>query len=228
MTIDLATLRPTDDTADAIAASLTRIEAARAEAEATLIKARADREKLLIEGSAKAIKASEQEAHDAALDIERLALIEAKIEPTLSPARQREAQAEHDAAISALEIEIEASDARWNSELQQHVRAIADLVAERQRLAQRARVLKLENHAALLLQGTEWTGPTNAQMREEQAAHEARVRAEAIERNAREAAERREEWRRDREERGKQFREEQARLTAAERDRRGYVGRVVV
>lgn len=228
MTIDLATLRPTGESADDIAEALTRIAAARAEAEATLIKARADREKLLIEGSPKAIRASEQEAHDAALTIERLALIEAKIEPTLAAARQREAQAARDAAVAALEAEIEASDARWNSELQQHVQAIADLVAERQELAQRARVLKLNNHAALLLQGTDWTPASNAQIRHERAEADARRAAEANERLYAERAAQREFWNRDREERGKQFREEQAKLTAAERDRRGYVGAMAI
>ena len=220
--IDLTKLKPGADTAAEIAASLARITAARAEAEATLIAARDNREQLLLEGSAREIKAAEQAAADAALDIERIALLEGQIAPTLEPARQRERQAAHAAAVVEFEAALEANTAIWNREIPKLSKQIDKLAEERKALATRARELGLRDTAAMIDLDTR-DRPSTATMREE--AREA-ARARQLEANAsliRQAEERRK--RREAEDR--EFAERQ-RGAEAEAAARGYPSPVTI
>ena len=189
--IDLTKLKPGADTAAEIAASLARITAARAEAEATLIAARDNREQLLLEGSAREIKAVEQHIADAALDLERLSLLEGQVAPTLEAARQRERQAARDAEIAEFESAIEANTAIWNREIPKLSKQIDQLAEERRALATRARELGLRDVADRI--GVDVRDrPSTEQMRIE--AKEA-ARARQLEANRLEA-ERREQRRR--------------------------------
>jgi hypothetical protein len=214
--LDLSKLKPSDDTATEIAASLDRITAARAEAEAALIAARDNREQLLLEGSAREIKAAEQAAADAALDIERLGLLEAQIAPTLEPARERERQAAHDAAVAEFDAALEANTATWNREIPKLTKAIDKLAEERRALATRARELGLRDVADQIDLDTR-DQPSTATMREEakEAARLAQLEANRIE------AERREQRRRQWEEQSRAY-DERQRAAEAEAAARGY------
>lgn len=220
--IDLSKLKPSDDTAAEIAASLARITAARAEAEATLIGARDNREKLLLEGSAREIKAAEQAAADAALDLERLALLEAQIAPTLEPARERERQAAHDAAVAEFEDELATNTATWNREIPRLTKAIDRLAEERKALATRARELGLRDTAAMIDLDTR-DRPSTATMREEakETARVAQIEANRLE------AERREQRRRQWEEQSRAI-DERQRAAEAEAAARGYPSPVTI
>lgn len=173
MTIEIAKLRPTDETASAISAALAQIAAARADAEAQLAQTVVERDRLMLEGSAKEIAAAEKKFADTQLDLERLSLLHAKIEPTLEFAREREAREARAAEIADLEADIEASDRRWNDELPELVAAIRVLVDERLALADRASALRLYDHAATLREGAGWTPPTTEAMRKQAAAEQA-------------------------------------------------------
>lgn len=176
MTLDISKIKPNNDSSAEIEASLARIDAARGEAEAKLAEARASRETLLIEGSTKELRAAEQAIADHELDLERLALLHAKIEPTLEPARERERQAEHESQVAALRADIEASHRRWNKELEGAVRKVAELVEGRHALAHRAQALGLREDADKLRAGAVWSPPMNDHM-----AAEAQRRREAKE-----------------------------------------------
>ena len=220
--IDLSKLKPSDDTAAEIAAALARITAARAEAEAALIAARDNREQLLLEGSAREIKAAEQAAADAALDIERLGLLEAQLAPMLQPARERERQAAHAAAVAEFETTLEANNATWNREIPKLTKAIDRLAEERRALATRARELGLRDTASMIDLDVR-DRPSTATMREE--AKEA-ARLAQLEANA--ALLRQVEERRKRREAEDREYAERQRAAEAEAAARGYPSPVTI
>jgi len=108
--MDMKSLHPTDASAAAAREALSRIAAAIGETEAKIAEATSRRDRLMLEGSAKEIRKSEQDSADAQLDLDRLRILEDRVRQQLADAELRErheaAQAEHNAVAEAIKAHL--------------------------------------------------------------------------------------------------------------------------
>ncbi|MCK8786739.1 hypothetical protein M0638_20415 [Roseomonas sp. NAR14] len=110
--MDLSTLRPAANTAAAIADSLTRAEAARAEAQIGVTEAKRRRDALLLDGTPAQLAAADKALVAARELAERVEAVIEQLHARRADAEKSEAIGQHEAALRAYE-KADAARAEW-------------------------------------------------------------------------------------------------------------------
>lgn len=134
----LSRIRPAADTPEAIEAAIEAVKQEKAAAQTRLITAKAKRDVLLLTGTNAEIRAAEDAARDAELDLARLDAVGAPLAAQLADAVTRSHAAALAEQIRQAEEAITAFNAWFATEYEPHARAIAEGVAL-ERKALRAR-----------------------------------------------------------------------------------------
>jgi multidrug resistance efflux pump len=143
--MDFTTLRPTDDTAPAIAAALVRARTAREEVSARVGTAKASRDALLLNGTEQNLAKAETALAEARRDLERMEAIVPELEQQMVSAQETAAAAEQGAILKQQQALLtaanqagEAHNAKWREVRGTLREAAAAMLAQRQAFNQAA------------------------------------------------------------------------------------------
>jgi hypothetical protein len=122
----LAKFQPADDSSAAIEAAIDAVAAEQSATTAKIGMLRDERAATLLTGTSKAVAAIEAGVREAEIDLERLAIIAAELQPRLAAARAVERDATLEAKRQATVATIDAANAWWQTEYPRLAAAIAD------------------------------------------------------------------------------------------------------